>query len=74
MRDASFLYAEFKEDKKEMANQLALAGEWAANVPKEFFLKTKYPIEIFLPDITSKLSPREIANFNKYFRASLHLE
>ena len=74
MRDASFLNAEFKGDKKEMATRLALAEDWAANVPKELFLKTKYPIEVFLPIITSKLSAREIANFNIYFMASLHLK
>ena len=73
MRDASFLNAEFKMDKKEMANNLALAEDWAAKVPKELFPKTKYPIEVFLPIITSKLSAREIANFNIYFMASLHL-
>ena len=74
LRKASFWHAEFKGKRKAMTSRLAQAEDWATNVLPSAFAGSKYPIEIFLPVITSKLSRNKIASFNIYFMASMTLK
>ena len=74
IRNAGYLHVEFKGNKKAMAARLAQAEKWASEVDPTAFKASRYPVEIFLPILTSKLSSSEIANFNIYFMASLTLQ